>query len=563
MTDSSTTPTIEVENLRVTFGSGRRQATEAVRGISFSLSPGECLALVGESGSGKSVTSRALVGLAGDDAAVSADVLKLQGRDVSTLSQSQWRRIRGREVGFVLQDALASLDPLRRVGQEVAEPLALHTDLSQSERSRKVVSLLESVGVPEPEVRARQHPFELSGGLRQRALIASAIACDPALLIADEPTTALDATIAAQVLGLLNKLKSAPGSLFMVSHDLAVVARLADRIAVMQHGLIVEQGSTLQVLEDPQHSYTKKLLAAVPSHHPRRSRLSALTSTPAVPEQPAPEPTPARSRRSHAGGEPAVRAENLTKRYRGPDGALRTVVSDVSFSLSAGKTLGIVGESGSGKTTSARLLLGVETPDEGRVLVHGVPWKEMSSQQRRHERRFVQAIYQDPLSSFDPRYTVKRVLLEALGAAGHAGAPARRRAVELLGQVQLDASYLDRRPALLSGGQRQRVAIARALAADPEVIVCDEPVSALDVSVQAQILDLLLDLQGDLGIAYLFISHDLGVVNHLADDVLVMKDGAIVESGPADEVFAHPTDPYTKALLNAVPRLAIVGAHDD
>jgi peptide/nickel transport system ATP-binding protein len=261
-------------------------------------------------------------------------------------------------------------------------------------------------------------------------------------------------------------------------------------------------------------------------------------------------------------GEPAVRAENLTKRFRGPDGQFRTVVSDVSFSLSAGKTLGIVGESGSGKTTSARLLLGVETPDEGRVLVHGVPWQEMSSRQRRRERRYVQAIYQDPLGSFDPRYTVKRVLLEALGAAGHTGAPARRRAVELLGRVRLEASYLDRRPALLSGGQRQRVAIARALAADPEVIVCDEPVSALDVSVQAQILDLLLDLQSELGIAYLFISHDLGVVNHVADDVLVMKDAVVVESGPVEEIFDHPRADYTRSLLSAVPRLTSVPTAD-
>ena len=570
MTDSTSTPTIEVENLRVTFGSGRRHSVEAVRGISFSLAPGECLALVGESGSGKSVTSRTLVGLAGDDAVVSADVIRLQGRDVTKLTQAQWREVRGREVGFVLQDALASLDPLRKVGQEIAEPLALHTDLSKDERARKVVSLLESVGVPEPEVRARQHPFELSGGLRQRALIASAIACDPALLIADEPTTALDATIAAQVLGLLNRLKSTPGSLFMVSHDLAVVARLADRIAVMQDGRIVEQGSTLQVLEDPQHGYTKRLLAAIPSHHARGSRLSVQHSpstrhSPTAQHSPLaqPEPKAPQVRRIHAAGEPAVRAENLTKRYRGPDGMNRTVVSDVSFSLRAGKTLGIVGESGSGKTTSARLLLGVEQPDEGQVLVHGVPWQEMSSKQRRRERRFVQAIYQDPLSSFDPRYTVRRVLLEALGAAGHTGAPARRRAVELLGQVRLEASFLDRRPALLSGGQRQRVAIARALAADPEVIVCDEPVSALDVSVQAQILDLLVDLQSELGIAYLFISHDLGVVNHLADDVLVMKDGVIVESGPVDEIFENPQADYTRSLLAAIPRVSAIPRIDD
>ncbi|MEV4627148.1 ABC transporter ATP-binding protein [Micromonospora sp. NPDC049523] len=541
-------PLLTVQNLRVDF-----DGVTVVDGISFTIGRGECLALVGESGSGKSVTSRSLVGLTGTGARVQVDRLDFDGEDLTRLSQRRWRRVRGARIGFVLQDALSSLDGLRPIGREVAEPLALHTRLTRTARQRRVVELLASVGVPEPEVRARQYPYQLSGGLRQRALIASAIACAPRLLIADEPTTALDATVQAQVLALLETLKTSDGGMLVVSHDLAVVARLADRIAVMRDGVIVEQGPTAQVLGDPRHDYTRALLAAVPGTRPKGTRLSAVP----VASEPAAGDTATSA--SGDGRSPAgdvVEARGLTKSFLGPDGVRRTVVSDVSFTLGQGRTLGIVGESGSGKTTTARMVLGVEQPDAGEVRLHGRDWAGLGQAERRRERRRLQVIYQDPLSSFDPRYTVERVIGEALGVIGHPRGAARRdRTVELLEQVGLDAGYLGRRPLEMSGGQRQRVAIARALAPEPEVIVCDEPVSALDVSVQAQVLDLLADLQQRLGVSYLFISHDLGVIHHVSDQVLVMKDGSVVEAGDTAQIFERPQHAYTRALLAAVPRL--------
>ncbi|GIH20178.1 dipeptide ABC transporter ATP-binding protein [Rugosimonospora africana] len=533
-----TVPLVEVADLRVAFADG-----PVVDGISFTLHRGQCLALVGESGSGKSVTARTLIGLTGYRSRVSADRLAFDGADVTGFTERNWRRVRGAQVGFILQDALASLDSLRPVGREIAEPLRLHTTLNRQQRDEKVRELLASVGVPEPEVRARQYPHQLSGGLRQRALIASAIACDPALLIADEPTTALDATVAVQVLALLERLKGSETGLLMVSHDLSVVARLADRVAVLRAGRIVEEGPTERVLHDPRHSYTKALLAAVPVAHAKGARLSAGPA-------PALAAVLAGSPRT-AGTGPVIEARGLFKSFPGPDGDARSAVTDVSLTLNQAETLGIVGESGSGKTTTARMLLGLENPDAGEVRVDGQPLAQLP----RAARRRLQFIYQDPLSSFDPRFTVRRVIGEALRAAGHPRGERRPRTLELLELVALDPGVLRRRPLELSGGQRQRVAIARALAARPEVIVCDEPVSALDVSVQAQILDLLTDLQQSLGLAYLFISHDLGVIYHVSDRVLVMKDGAVVESNSVSEVFAHPQHKYTKALLAAIPRL--------
>ncbi|GAA4557192.1 dipeptide ABC transporter ATP-binding protein [Planotetraspora kaengkrachanensis] len=536
------TSLLEVAGLKVAFN-----GTTVVDGVSFTLERGECLALVGESGSGKSVTTRTLVGLPGYGARVHTDRLRFDGTDVTGFTDRTWRRVRGARIGFVLQDAMASLDPLRPVGREIAEPLALHTTLNRAARAARVHELLESVGVPEPEVRAAQYPHQLSGGLRQRALIASAIACEPELLLADEPTTALDATVALQVLDLLGSLKGNRSGLLIVSHDLAVVARLADRVAVMKAGRIVELGATDAVLRDPQHPYTKALLAAVPSAHAKGTWLSTVERPAAA----APVSPPAAAQP----GRPVLAAVGLRKSFPGPDGVARVAVEDVSLTLRAGETLGIVGESGSGKSTTARLLLGLETPDAGEVHVDGTPWPALTPEQRRAHRRRLQIVYQDPLGSFDPRFTVERVIGEALGAAGHPRGARRERTVELLEMVALDAGHLRRRPLELSGGQRQRVAVARALAAEPEVIVCDEPVSALDVSVQAQILDLLADLQARLGVAYLFISHDLGVVYHASDRVLVMRDGRVLESGDVRTVFTDPQHDYTRELLAAIPRL--------
>ncbi|SEG81889.1 peptide/nickel transport system ATP-binding protein [Actinacidiphila yanglinensis] len=545
-------PLVEVAGLRVRFG-GRR-AAPVVDGVSFSLARGECLGLVGESGSGKSVTARTLAGLTGQGAVVEYERLAFDGQDSGRFSESAWRSVRGARIGFVMQDALSSLDALRPVGREIAEPLRLHAPLTREQREEKVLALLESVGVPEPAFRAGQYPHELSGGLRQRALIASAIACDPDLVIADEPTTALDATVAAQVVELLQKVKTADRALLVISHDLAMVSRIADRVAVMRAGRIVEQGPTEEVLRRPSHPYTRELLAAVPSAASRGARLSPAPAPAARPR------ASTRSRQRPAPGTVLLRAADLTRSFTGADGVERRAVDGVSFTLAAGETLGIVGESGSGKTTTARIVLGLERTDAGTVALRDRPWSALSRAEQRDERRNLQVIHQDPLASFDPRHTVERVLAEALRVARVPRGPRRReRLLDLLDLVGLDAGMLRRRPAELSGGQRQRVAIARALAPEPEVVVCDEPVSALDVSVQARILDLLRDLQRDLGLAYLFISHDLGVVHHLSDRVLVMKDGAVVESGDVEDVFTRPAHPYTRTLLNAVPRLTTTG----
>jgi len=530
-------PLVEVEGLEVAFG----HAPPVVSGISFQLHAGQCLALVGESGSGKSVTARSLAGLAGQGARVGARRLSFDGLDLRTLDARAWQRLRGARVGFVMQDALGSLDPLRRVGQEVEEPLRLHTAWPRAHRQSTVLELLRTAGMPEPELRARQYPHQLSGGLRQRALIASAIACHPQLLVADEPTTALDVTVQAQILDLLQSLRASDRALLVVSHDLAVVARLADTVAVMRHGRIVEQGSVEQVLQDPRHPYTKALLCDAVAVHIERLPGPALVD----PAPPAMEPH----------GPVVLEADGLHKGFPGPDGRMRPAVAGVSFRLHAGQTLGIVGESGSGKTTLTRLVLGLEQPDRGTVRVRGRDWRALDGRARRAERRRIQVVFQDPLASFDPRYTVRRVLEEALAQSQVPRALREARLLELLQLVRLDPAVLGRRPIEPSGGQRQREAIARALAPDPEVLVCDEPVSALDVSVQAQVLDLLADLRQRLGLACVFISHDLGVIRRISDQVLVMKDGVAVESGPVDAIFRHPRHPYTRSLLDAIPRL--------
>ena len=594
---------LTVEGLTVAFGAGRARR-EVVHGVSFTVRAGESLALVGESGSGKSVIARSLVGLAGPGASVRAERLDHGARPLLSLTEREWRRLRGRTVGFVLQDALVSLDPLRRIAREIAEPLLLHRTVERGEAAATVLGLLREVGVPEPEVRAAQYPHQLSGGLRQRALIASAIACAPPLLIADEPTTALDAIVQRQILDLLAERRARGTGLLLISHDLSVVARLADRTAVVHSGRIVEYGPTAAVLADPRHPYTRALLAAVPGSRPRGERLfgggftvgepgetivhpepavpagpgttrpvtvgRAAARPPAVPVAPV-TARPARSSAAPAGAAraaapevtartesdrpPVLEAVGLAKGFAGPGGTRRQAVDGVGFVLRPGRTVGLVGESGSGKSTVARLVLGLEAPDAGRVLLDGEPWSERPERERRPHRARIQAVFQDPLGSFDPRHTVGRILADSLRLRGLRGAAAQAEALGLLAQVGLDEELLGRRPLRLSGGQRQRVAIARALATRPDVIVCDEPVSALDVSVQAQVLDLLVDLQRELGVAYLFISHDLGVIRHLSDHVLVMKDGRVVESGAADQVLDRPAHPYTRELLDAVTTL--------
>ncbi|MBG6216962.1 peptide/nickel transport system ATP-binding protein [Arthrobacter sp. CAN_A6] len=626
-----TAPLLSIDNLNVSFTTPRGPV-DVVRDVSLALAPGKALALVGESGSGKTVTARTLVGLNAPNARVSADRLEVLGHDASRLSERQWRRLRGKDIGYVLQDALVSLDPLRTVGQEIDEALRAHGVRGRDERQSRIFAALRDAGIPDPEVRARQRSGELSGGLRQRALIAQATVLNPRLVIADEPTTALDATVQAQILELLAGLKEQGRGLIFISHDLAVVSHLADEIAVMQNGRIVESGRASEVLGNPRHEYTRQLIDAVPSAAGKGTRLSSVprVSVAARPSRPS----------TFSSDAPALEARGLVKSYPGPGGTRRTVVDDVSFTLPAGRTLGIVGESGSGKSTTARIALGLTEPDAGTVTLGGLPWvgafsgfahgggsaaaaagaagvagdgsragsdspagvtgsgnsgfetgaagfppgqvrrgrhsaahvvsggsadsgvplgivtSVVTEAQRRQHRPDIQLVNQDPLSSFDPRFSVGRVITDALDAGAVGTADERNdRAASLLEQVGLPLDLISRRPLTLSGGQRQRVAIARALALQPRVLLLDEPVSALDVSIQAQVLDLLADLQEQLGLSYLFISHDLGVIHHVSDDVLVMKDGRVVESGTASSLFSNPATDYTRALLAAVPEM--------
>ncbi|WEO78479.1 ABC transporter ATP-binding protein [Cryobacterium sp. SO2] len=546
---------LSVSHLNVSFRRGGR-LHQVVHDVSFSLEPGQCVAIVGESGSGKSVTARSIVGLTGKNAVVDADSILLDGDDVRTIGSRQWSQIRGRRIGFILQDALVSLDPLRPVGKEIAEALALHRWGSRRDRAAKVIDLLRAVGVPAPENRARQRPDELSGGLRQRALIASALALDPEIIIADEPTTALDVTVQAQVLALLAETKQRGVSVILISHDLSVVAHLADQILVMKGGRVVESGTADQVLNDPQHPYTRSLINAVPGEDTRGKRLGpAPDSAPAVAvpavDVSAPSVAPQQGR---AYDGPVLEAVNLVKRFTTPDGTLTTAVDGVSFTLARGTTLGIVGESGSGKSTTARLALALSSLDSGHVTLLGQDWTSLPESRRRTLRREISVVYQDPLSSFDPRWNAERILLDSLtDADGLTTAQKKAQVAELARQVGLPAEILQRFPLNLSGGQRQRIAIARALAPNPSVIVLDEAVSALDVSIQAQILDLLVDLQKERGLSYLFISHDLGVISHLSDQVLVMKDGVVVERGTPDDIFNRPAHPYTRELVSSLP----------
>jgi len=530
-----------VEGLSVELGHGAARR-RVVHDVSFTVEPGKAVALVGESGSGKSVTARTLVGLAGTGAGISAKQLQFGDTDLRRLGDRQWRSLRGKDIGFVLQDALVSLDPLRPVGDELIEALAAHGWGNRETRHQRMLELLDLVGIPEPQLRARQRPDQLSGGLRQRALIATALALDPAIVIADEPTTALDTTVQAQILKVLEAVKQRGSGLLIISHDLAVVSQIADEVVVMHQGEVVEQGPTDIVLGRPSHAYTRLLLGSVPGERRHKSRAIAAET-----------------------GSIVLEASKLSKTYVGPDRRDRRVVDDVSFTLRSGQTLGIVGESGSGKTTAARIALGLVGPDQGEVTFDGSRWNAagkdvVTERERRPQRPHFGVIYQDPLSSFDPRWNVGRILADALDAGGLPRGQHAERIASLLEKVRLPADYAGRWPLQLSGGQRQRIAIARAIASNPKVIVCDEPVSALDVSVQAQVLDLLRELQDDLGVSYLFISHDLGVIREVSDEVVVMLDGKVVERGATEDLFANPQHEFTRRLLASSPHLPPSGA---
>ncbi|MFW5407236.1 ABC transporter ATP-binding protein [Pectobacterium brasiliense] len=548
------TPLLRVDGLSVTFPSPFGPV-RSVKNLSFQVNAGEILALVGESGSGKSVTARTLVGLAGENVDVQANAIELTRHDGSPcdlryLTDRDWRAIRGREIGFVLQDALVSLDPLRKIGQEVAEPILTHRLLPRQQVPARVAELLTKAGIPDPENRAAQYPHELSGGLRQRALIASALAAGPQLLIADEPTTALDATVQKQVLKVFTALAQAGHGVLLITHDLAVVAEVADRVIVMQQGALVEGGEAKQILSAPTHPYTRKLLAAIPTASTRGKWLAG-----ADPLQSGIAPSPASLAANHTNTDDtiALTADRIAVSFKRPDGSRMQAVNQVSLQIKRGETLGIVGESGSGKTTLGKVILALQKPDSGEVRLADNAWSTLTERERRPLRARIQTITQDPLSSFDPQFTVAQILNQPLRLRRDLSDDEKqRRILTLLEYVGLTPDLLSRRPRALSGGQRQRVSIAQALASEPEILICDEPVSALDVTTQAQVLDLLVALQRQLGLTMLFISHDLGVVQHMSHRIAVMKDGDIVETGPVEQIFNQPQHPYTRLLLSTV-----------
>lgn len=563
-------PVLEVRGLSVAFRDGR----EVVRGVDLTVEPGTCVAIVGESGSGKSVTARALLGLAGDGARVRAERLVVAGADRRNAGAREWRRTRGVGAGLVLQDALVSLDPLRTIGREIGDPLRLHRRMGHAAARARAIELLELVGMPHPSLTVDRRSGELSGGMRQRALIASALALDPPLLIADEPTTALDVGVQARVLALLDEARARGTGVLLISHDLAVVSSIADTVVVLDDGAVVESGPTAQLLGAPRHPVTRALVEAVPTEVPRGTRLFARdlgggpssASGAGVVERVEVRGAGSASDADAAGGpgvpdasrpatrtEPVLEGRGLSKSFR--SGAARAfAVQDVSFRVDRGRTLGLVGESGSGKTTLARLALGLTKPDEGEVRLDGRPWSSLAERDRQPRRSRIGAVYQDAFGSFDPRWNVRRILRDALVAGGLEATDAA--VAGLLDQVHVPARAAAQHPLALSGGQRQRVAIARALAGSPDVLICDEPVSALDATVQARVLDLFDELQRERGLAMLFISHDLGVIRHMSDTVAVMRSGRIVEHGDAERVFRAPEHEVTAALIRDSPRLA-------
>ncbi len=522
---------IEVRDLNVSYHfAGQR--TEAVRQLSFSLNQGETLAIVGESGSGKSTLANALLGLLPGNARIDQGQLLVAGVDVAQANEQARRQLRGRTVGLVPQDPMVSLNPTLRIGRQIAEALLLARGRRYPGLDADVLELLTQVGLDDPTLRARQYPHELSGGMRQRVLIAIALAGDPRLIIADEPTSALDVTVQRRILDHLQRLVAERGiSLLIITHDLGMACDRADRLLVMKHGELVEHASPRQVLWGTPQPYTRDLLAAAPAFVPRQRPNTALGET------------------------PLLRLSNVGKRFALPGkDAHFTALHDLSLEVKAGQTLAIVGESGSGKSTALRIALGLETPSQGRVEFAGQDVTHYSWRQFRPLRRRIQLVQQNPFAALDPRFTVFDSIVEPLVAFGVLkGQALERKARELIARVQLPVHFLDRLPRELSGGQRQRVAIARALALEPHVLLLDEPVSALDVSVQAQILALLDELQRELGIAYVLVSHDLAVVASMADQVLVLRRGQVVEQGPALEVFSRPASAYTRELIAAIP----------
>jgi ABC-type glutathione transport system ATPase component len=557
-----TTPIVMIENLRVEFDSDGRTVT-GVEDVSFEIAPGETVCVVGESGSGKSVTSLSIMRLvefgggritqgAIRFARADGSILDITGADDATM-----RDIRGGEIGMVFQEPMTSLNPVFTVGRQLSDGLMLHRGLPGSEARARALDMLREVRIPEPERRLDQYPHELSGGMRQRVVIAMAMACRPRLLIADEPTTALDVTIQAEILALIDRLKRETGmAVLFITHDMAVVAQMADRVVVMYRGRIVESGTVTEVFEIPRAEYTRNLLAAVPRLGEMRGK-AAPERMAGVGARATPAPVPVPVARPDV---PLLSVRNLVTRFPVKGGILRRTVAevhaveDVSFDVPPGRTLALVGESGSGKSTCGRSILRLVEPASGEIRLGGQDIRALGPEGLRRARRDMQMVFQDPFASLNPYMRLGAQVAEPIRNFGLAsGSELQDRVAQLFDRVELPRAFLRRFPHELSGGQRQRVAVARALSLNPKLIIADEAVSALDVSVQAQVLNLMMDLQADLGLSFLFISHDMAVVERVSHQVAVMYLGRIVEIGPRAAIFEDPRHPYTRSLMSAVP----------
>ncbi|QXR18768.1 ABC transporter ATP-binding protein [Acinetobacter variabilis] len=568
MNPSTAPALLRVDNLRVSFKGENKQYVETVKGISFEIPANTTVALVGESGSGKSVTSLAVMGLlAPENSKVAEDSqILFEGRDLLKLKSSEMRQICGKEIAMIFQEPMSSLNPVFTVGMQISEILRLHLGMNKKQARQRTLELLQEVGIPSPETKIDAYPSQLSGGQQQRVMIAMAIACEPKLLIADEPTTALDVTIQKQILDLLESLRQRRQmSMLFISHDLAVVGEIADQVIVMRYGEIREQGSVTEVLNNPQDIYTQALLHCRPqlSHRPLRLPVISdfMKQDSLAHDLHANAPLQQERSRGLKGNEEIILdVRDLKKSFYSRKGLFGKdefqAVKGVSFQLAKGKTLGLVGESGSGKTTIGLLLMRLQQATGGKALFQGKDILSMTEKEFTAYQRKIQIIFQNPYASLNPRFTVGQILMEPMQIhhIGKDDAERKQMALDLLERVSLPAQAFYRYPHEFSGGQRQRIAIARCLTLKPEILICDESVSALDVSVQAQVLNLLQDLQDEFGLSYIFISHDLSVVKYISDQIMVLNHGDLVEIANSDDLYRSPQHDYTKRLLSAIPQ---------
>jgi peptide/nickel transport system ATP-binding protein len=553
---------LEVRDLRVSFKTDKKNTSEAVKGISFGLPPDATVALVGESGSGKSVSSLAVMGLLPAETAIihPGSSIRFEGRELLDLPLAERRRLCGKDIAMIFQEPMSSLNPVFTVGFQIGEVLRLHLGMDKRQARARTLELLEEVGIPDPARKIDAYPSQMSGGQQQRVMIAMAVACEPRLLIADEPTTALDVTIQKQIMELIAALqKRRRMAVLFITHDLGLVGEIADRVIVMRHGEVREEGAAAQVLGAPRDAYTRALLHCRPPLDARPVRLPVIDDYLSGRAQPD-DVLPQRTRGYAADDENILVVQGLAKSFHVREGLFGKrefkAVQDVSFTLPRGKTLGVVGESGSGKTTVGLTLLRLHRATGGSALFDGRDLVAMSDADFQPYKRRIQIVFQNPYASLNPRFTVGQILLEPMRIHRIGANDAERieHARYLLARVGLPEAAFERWPHEFSGGQRQRIAIARCLTMKPEILVCDESVSALDVSVQAQVLNLLQDLQDEYKMSYIFISHDLSVVKYISDRVMVMHHGSVVELADADELYRNPQHPYTRQLLAAIPR---------